>query len=181
EKQYLYPRDILTKGFVPDLQHELLKTGQHIPKLVLQDEKDLVQQARLRASSSFELAAFDADFSLPIDTAVAQMLPLEAGRVPDITVEVDAADDTELQVELRTSSRAGNYTPDVTLEAKSIPLTKGRRKVKLSFCATMPERGYAFVTFLENTAISLYRDRKSTRLNSSHVKSSYAVFCLKKE
>src|SRR5690606_40746353 len=25
------------------------------------------------------------------------------------------------------------------------------------------------------------RDRKSTRLNSSHVKSSYAVFCLKKE
>src|SRR5690606_10507683 len=65
--------------------------------------------------------------------------------------------DTELQVELRTSSRAGNYTPDVTLEAKSIPLTKGRRKVKLSFCATMPERGYAFVTFLENTTISLYR------------------------
>src|SRR5690606_41491338 len=25
------------------------------------------------------------------------------------------------------------------------------------------------------------RDRKSTRLNSSHVKSSYAVFCLRKE
>src|SRR5690606_39525145 len=26
-----------------------------------------------------------------------------------------------------------------------------------------------------------YKDRKSTRLNSSHVKSSYAVFCLKKK
>src|SRR5690606_41818186 len=26
-----------------------------------------------------------------------------------------------------------------------------------------------------------HRDRKSTRLNSSHVKSSYAVFCLKKK
>src|SRR5690606_5180806 len=26
-----------------------------------------------------------------------------------------------------------------------------------------------------------YRDRKSTRLNSSHVKNSYAVFCLKKK
>src|SRR5690606_40926801 len=26
-----------------------------------------------------------------------------------------------------------------------------------------------------------YRDRKSTRLNSSHVKTSYAVFCLKKK
>src|SRR5690606_41985465 len=28
---------------------------------------------------------------------------------------------------------------------------------------------------------SLQRDRKSTRLNSSHVKISYAVFCLKKK
>src|SRR5690606_41259132 len=28
---------------------------------------------------------------------------------------------------------------------------------------------------------SLLRDRKSTRLNSSHVKISYAVFCLKKK
>src|SRR5436309_3596524 len=29
--------------------------------------------------------------------------------------------------------------------------------------------------------ILLYQDRKSTRLNSSHVKISYAVFCLKKK
>src|SRR5690606_40863625 len=35
-----------------------------------------------------------------------------------------------------------------------------------------------------NTSINtiyLLRDRKSTRLNSSHVKISYAVFCLKKK
>src|SRR5690606_41428974 len=30
-------------------------------------------------------------------------------------------------------------------------------------------------------ALNNNRDRKSTRLNSSHVKSSYAVFCLKKK
>src|SRR5690554_7225423 len=35
---------------------------------------------------------------------------------------------------------------------------------------------------LSNTEIALYtRDRKSTRLNSSHVRISYAVFCLKKK
>src|SRR5690606_40783211 len=28
--------------------------------------------------------------------------------------------------------------------------------------------------------VTVYKDRKSTRLNSSHVKISYAVFCLKK-
>src|SRR5690625_2723309 len=32
-----------------------------------------------------------------------------------------------------------------------------------------------------NTHRSIYRDRKSTRLNSSHVAISYAVFCLKKK
>src|SRR5690606_40124377 len=31
------------------------------------------------------------------------------------------------------------------------------------------------------TIVSQFRDRKSTRLNSSHVKISYAVFCLKKK
>src|SRR5690606_40691088 len=30
-------------------------------------------------------------------------------------------------------------------------------------------------------AVGLDTDRKSTRLNSSHVKTSYAVFCLKKD
>src|SRR5690606_40654007 len=30
-------------------------------------------------------------------------------------------------------------------------------------------------------AVPFYLDRKSTRLNSSHVKISYAVFCLKKK
>src|SRR5690606_2068449 len=157
EPHCLNPRDILTEGFVPDLQKELLKVGQHIPKFELQDDADLVQQARLCASSSFELEMLKADFALPIETAVAQMLPLEGGKVPQITIEVDAAEDTEVQVELRTSSRTGNYTPDVTLEAQSILLTRGRGKVKLSFSAMMPERAYAFLTFLENPEVSLYR------------------------
>src|SRR5690606_39644367 len=35
--------------------------------------------------------------------------------------------------------------------------------------------------FFTTIAQNLARDRKSTRLNSSHVKISYAVFCLKKK
>src|SRR6266571_2414624 len=33
----------------------------------------------------------------------------------------------------------------------------------------------------EHPAVEWIRDRKSTRLNSSHMSSSYAVFCLKKK
>src|SRR2546429_5726446 len=39
----------------------------------------------------------------------------------------------------------------------------------------------AFLTGLAVTALLQSRDRKSTRLNSSHGYISYAVFCLKKE
>src|SRR5690606_40119426 len=43
----------------------------------------------------------------------------------------------------------------------------------------MEERHYRGRMILEKCAE--YADRKSTRLNSSHVKISYAVFCLKKK
>src|SRR5690606_39991698 len=39
---------------------------------------------------------------------------------------------------------------------------------------------YASKAFSTIAMIQLAEDRKSTRLNSSHVKISYAVFCLKK-
>src|SRR5690606_41116052 len=41
--------------------------------------------------------------------------------------------------------------------------------------------GYKGKVIYENAFGNSDRDRKSTRLNSSHVKISYAVFCLKKK
>src|SRR5690606_39478078 len=38
-----------------------------------------------------------------------------------------------------------------------------------------------FIAGKESTQEEFFQDRKSTRLNSSHVKISYAVFCLKKK
>src|SRR5690606_41993262 len=43
------------------------------------------------------------------------------------------------------------------------------------------ESGEERVPFLASGAAAAVLDRKSTRLNSSHVKISYAVFCLKKK
>src|SRR5690554_7233174 len=41
--------------------------------------------------------------------------------------------------------------------------------------------GVTFVRGMQVTPFATNRDRKSTRLNSSHVRISYAVFCLKKK
>ena len=40
---------------------------------------------------------------------------------------------------------------------------------------------YADGVFILLSLLPLHRDRKSTRLNSSHITTSYAVFCLKKK
>src|SRR5690625_7047890 len=44
----------------------------------------------------------------------------------------------------------------------------------------MRRRDGSYIRFDENAAVIINEDRKSTRLNSSHVAISYAVFCLKK-
>src|SRR5690349_23678935 len=46
--------------------------------------------------------------------------------------------------------------------------------------AVLPLRNRSF-EMLESTLERIRPDRKSTRLNSSHVEISYAVFCLKKK
>src|SRR5690606_40691889 len=55
---------------------------------------------------------------------------------------------------------------------------KASTRTRLSFEAGMHQLGGAAIYL--NTRDSQLGDRKSTRLNSSHVKISYAVFCLKK-
>src|SRR5690349_22288218 len=46
---------------------------------------------------------------------------------------------------------------------------------------THSHRDMEIVTYVIEGALDDVRDRKSTRLNSSHVEISYAVFCLKKK
>src|SRR5438067_8379691 len=65
--------------------------------------------------------------------------------------------------------------PYTTLFRSALTLNAGEN---LLLCAAIdPAAGYAYF----GTGTSPGTDRKSTRLNSSHVSISYAVFCLKKK
>src|SRR5207249_12230910 len=55
-----------------------------------------------------------------------------------------------------------------------------RRRRELRPAAGQADRQFEVISH-ENREIGLRQDRKSTRLNSSHVSISYAVFCLKKK
>src|SRR5690625_6642419 len=64
----------------------------------------------------------------------------------------------------------------VTLPSFERNLPKVRRSTSLPSCNDRCNRSRSLLTMLHS-----FLDRKSTRLNSSHVAISYAVFCLKKK
>src|SRR5207253_4703089 len=65
-----------------------------------------------------------------------------------------------------------------TLDVEEIPSEPGRQNPTSGGLAA--RRSHTVVAG-DSLASIAYRDRKSTRLNSSHVAISYAVFCLKKK
>src|SRR5690606_30819747 len=115
-QNYLTPREILKEGYLKNLQDELMKSGQHIPDFELHDATDLVQEASVIASSELLLNKLSADFEKILDLSVAQLLPLIKGKVPTITIQLEAIQSTNLEIELRISKKATNYTPEVILE-----------------------------------------------------------------
>src|SRR5580692_9815915 len=57
----------------------------------------------------------------------------------------------------------------------------GFEKITLPFIEQLGPRLAGWVDHHDHVLHVRYRDRKSTRLNSSHSQISYAVFCLKKK
>jgi hypothetical protein len=146
----------LTGSRLKTLQTELIKTGQHIPGLLLHDEQNLVHQARLSASSELILSELPPDGPLiRLHHSAAQMLPFTPGPIPKLTFWATADEDTTLTVELRRSSRPDNHTPDVTLETKLIALHTGKQAVSLHFEASMTDTTYAFICFGRNKVVSV--------------------------
>ena len=157
QDSFLLPHEIYSKGLIARLQKELLRSGQYIPKLKLIDELDLVPKANLSVSSEYALEELEAHFPLELKPAVAQMLPLKKGKVPVLRVQVEGLKKTSLEVELRISSKTGNFTPDLTLEALSFQVNEGQQHIEINFSSLIPEESYAFITFLENPDILIYR------------------------
>ena len=132
KKHNALPREIGSK-YIKELQKELLKTGHHIPGLCLKDEKDLVQQATIKASSTLVLDEIPtADIWRAMKYSAAQMMPVQKGTMPRITFLVRAKQPTELNVELRKSSKPFNHTPDVLLASHNFSLSAGENEIVLN-------------------------------------------------
>src|SRR5690606_28826241 len=152
----LLPADISQPDRIRELQRNLMRVGQHIPGFRLDDPDDLVQQAHIRASSSLELAALRPDGPLRrLEHSWAQMLPVSAGRAPAVTFMVQADSTTTLELQLRTSDRPDNYTPDVILGRRIVNLQAGDNSVTADFDVQVDEPRYLFYCLMKNEQVSV--------------------------
>jgi len=140
------------------LQRDLLRAGQHIPGLALEDPDDLARRATLTASSTLALGNLPAGADRQTLTdAGAMLLPVVSGPMPAVTVTLDVAKSTTLRAELRVSERPGNHTPDVTLATLDLPLPAGPgQTVRLDFATSIPADGYAFVCLMDNSDVAVH-------------------------
>lgn len=157
----IQPAAVYHQRYIGQLQTELLKTGHYIPGLVLNDRSDLAKQATIKASSELVLRELpESGLLKSLETAVAQMIPLAAGKVQDFIFHAEGKVETTMEVELRISSKPDNHTPDITIEKRTIPVHTGRNCISISFDAVMQQQAYAFVTFLKNPDVQLHFTNK---------------------
>ncbi|RZJ87933.1 MAG: FAD-dependent oxidoreductase, partial [Chryseobacterium sp.] len=167
-KKYASTPAELGKHRMEELQLELLRTGQHLPGKLLKDELDLVQQAISITAPHLRLSEIPtAGIYKKISNSMGQMLPVSAGKMPAITVSLDLLSDTNLEVQLRKSSKSSNHSPDVILETKTFDFKKGKQLLTLEFETQFNEPCYAFVCFHKNEEVQIaYSDKRITGLLS---------------
>jgi hypothetical protein len=120
------PRALLEDSQMEELQRRLMKTGQYIPGLILNDPADLARHARISASSEYVLDELASDGeNVPLAASRAMLLPVTAGPLPAVTFFCETSEPAHLEVEVRASSKQGNFTPDTVLYRQRFELQPG--------------------------------------------------------
>lgn len=152
------PADLYNKGKMPELQERLSNTGQYIPGINGQDAADLVQQASITASTELQLTELTEDETPePLHLSSAQMIPLQAGKIPVITLHAYSDTQTKLHAEIRLSSRTGSYTPDNTIASFELAIQPGKNCLQLQTDAVIKETQYVFVMLHKNPLVKIAR------------------------
>lgn len=157
-EQALLPRDLLSPERLPLLQRRLLRAGQYIPGLTLDDPDDLVRHGAVSASSRLLLGSLPNDGEpVALDSSRAMLLPVAAGPLPAVCFRLDVDEPSSLQVEVRGSSVHGNYTPDVVFFQQTWELPAGKaQEVWVRPDARAASPAYFAYCLLRSPAVSVH-------------------------
>ena len=150
----LLPRDLLQRDHMDQLQQALNLSGQSIPHIPLQDEKNLVVAAQLQASSVFVLREIPGDGPwLSLETAACQMIPVADQEQLQIRVWVMAGESTKVKADLRIAEKPANHTPDIILDVQEHEVEEGKQELVYTFRADMARDQFVFICFHANEAV----------------------------
>jgi hypothetical protein len=117
------PRE-LERGYISEVQQQLLKDDAFIINLRNRDRNDLALDARVRGTSSTPLATAALSEWKPLDVPRSQLIPISAGRVDAVALLVRSSleDDHEITVALRQASNVHDFgTENHTVRNCSVP------------------------------------------------------------
>ncbi len=154
----LLPNDLAKACCIGRLQRELIRVGQYIPGVPLDDPDDLAQHATISASSSLRLGDLpDGAPPLPLKQSWAMMLPVVAGPMPRVVLTLDASAETSVVVDLLAGSRPENHTPDVTLASTTVHLDAGKdQRIPMRFDVAVDRPRYVFLCLRANERVAVH-------------------------
>lgn len=155
-KKNLLPADLIDGSEMKELQNSLNIIGQSIPRTAILRDTNLATNAQITASSTLTLdqIPFDGPWH-KLDFSMAQLLPFKKDTKYSFEIQVEAIKSTSLNVELRCSEKAENYTPDKVLDQQTIDIKSGKQSINIQFAKGVPQDQYAFLTFLKNEDIKI--------------------------
>lgn len=149
------PADYIDSSSIKELQKALIETGQYLPQLRLNNFGGLTKNASIEVSSELSLDELKPNGGyFKLDYPVAMLLPLN-GKVPTMKLKVRCSEDTTIDVQIRTSYKPYNFTPDAILFVNTFSLKKGEQILDVEFNELGIEKGYYFICFMKNSAVEL--------------------------
>ena len=146
KKNNCLPRDIGSGDKLHELQAALHRQGQFMPGVPDRDGGDLAPAAEVSASSSLKLSRLPAGNDwLPLDQALAMLVPLPTGSVPVMGIELDVAAAGSIHASLWRPKKPGNHTMDECLETLTLPVNEGRNPLEIRFQKPIEREGYHFL------------------------------------
>ena len=149
------PIDLVDRDRIGLLQSLLVKNGNFIPGIAVAVEDNLADSAEISVSSVLELDDLPADGTwFGLDYPIAQLIPVN-GKVPVVRMNVKADNATRLVMELRSSSKSENYTPDTIDAVLEFDLKKDENEIVADFSYSYATPRYAFICLMKNPEISV--------------------------
>lgn len=162
------PKELYTLNHIGELQAYLAKKGHFIPGVESIDNDNLINHANIETSSLLQLSSFQGNGEWNIlDESIAQLLPVKSGKIPDLKLSVLGLKDTEIDVEIRLSSKIGNFTPDVTIVKESHKIFSGSNELVIGSDYKLDTDQYVFFIIHKNPNVKVeYSDIRITGILS---------------